>query len=684
LQTWPAKFNEQFKSSFTITSHNPDTQHFDDDALKEFTKVMRDLFNVKENATDLPIHFAHKTTNNTRRSYVGVGENIMALLRLSQGIREDLKITELIEPDGFACEWKDGKDHTGIKNFHMDISKEYCLYTKVGWETMACVKPKFQFDTECNFNDPGVDARDVDLCKPDKSPPEGETAYPMDIDWFSGEAFFYCLRSAIFVWACAFLTVILRGVGSYAGWEWVNSPALLTVSAFVAVAWGVVADMRAMRWVLVPWLQKIGRPKVMTISLPFHAFLALKLCGTAVQIVTIQTNAWFMVNAVEINDRILKEWIYKWSNSMFSAFLPDSVWGSVFTPKTTAILLWVLSTFQLLQPLVVGTPWDSKDDQEESSRRLLRAQGYSPFPAREQYVLLLQENNGSENQFCPKKSSQGFYHDFLTYWGRLCQVLGSKPRKYTFRESVAMMAIASGLRYIGSTSISYPQALIKEITKYQRGYKIYTEVGQGQFAYEPMSQGWEMKSLKEFQKLSRTFLRRMTYIMLFKLGAQMNLQITLFVIANMRMYDKSFITVLKSGEMSSSEVSSAAAGIVSIMSLMITFMTELYDSILILQIFFLLRALVQEKVTNIGADEHYAYDDFESDKTKQNQRVPYDGNALKEEYNSARCDAILMVVFILFCTFLVGYALLKFVASSLCEYGAWELASGCLKELESK
>merc|ERR1712008_165725 len=68
---------------------------------------------------------------------------------------------------------------------------------------------------------------------------------------------------------------------------------------------------------------------------------------------------------------------------------------------------------------------------------------------------------------------------------------------------------------------------ITEIIQFRRGYMIRTDIG-----YEPMSQGWEMRSLKEFQKLSRTQVKRFTFVMVFKLAFQMNLQITLFIIAH--------------------------------------------------------------------------------------------------------------------------------------------------------
>jgi len=250
-------------------------------------------------------------------------------------------------------------------------------------------------------------------------------------------------------------------------------------------------------------------------------------------------------------------------------------------------------------------------------------------------------------------------------------------RKCTHRESVAMLALASGLRFVGSASISYPQTLITEIIQFQRGYKIRTDIG-----YEPMSQGWEMRSLREFQKLSRTQVKRFTFVMVFKLALQMNLQITLFIISRMRSthgqpQSNWFEHVATSGI-----IASEVAGLLSIASLVSTFCTELYDVYLILHLFYRVRVAVQGKVNGIGDDDHYADDDFIADVGIGHQSLEYTGKHLKEEYFSARWDAIGIVGVALFSMWLVGYALLKFGLSCICEHGAWELRGGCVPKYE--
>merc|ERR1712048_861331 len=70
------------------------------------------------------------------------------MLRTNDAIREELDIIAILEPDGFKSRWVNGKQEEGEKEFHMALDEEYALYTKQGWETMACVKLWHQFESE--------------------------------------------------------------------------------------------------------------------------------------------------------------------------------------------------------------------------------------------------------------------------------------------------------------------------------------------------------------------------------------------------------------------------------------------------------------------------------------------------------------------------------------------------------
>merc|ERR1712137_1388789 len=102
---------------------------------------------------DPPLYFCHKQTQNSKSVYVGRGAALMDMLRTNDAIRKELDIVNIIEPDGFKCRWVNGKEEEGEKDFHMPLDKEYALYTKQGWEVMACVKPWDQFVNEVTIGE---------------------------------------------------------------------------------------------------------------------------------------------------------------------------------------------------------------------------------------------------------------------------------------------------------------------------------------------------------------------------------------------------------------------------------------------------------------------------------------------------------------------------------------------------
>jgi len=207
------------------------------------------------------------------------------MLRISKGIRDALGIKALVGRDGIDCKWT-CEDRFGYKTWKIDLAQEYCLYFKDGWDKMACVKPKVQFDWDSNaqgegklYSDSGGDLRTL--------------PYVMDLDWFASEAYPRTLKSALLVWSCAFLTVMLRWLGTAWGWNWVNTPVVLVVATGVASMYALHAVFSAMRWCVVPWLQKVKLLTCMSSmrTVSFLCFFGFQLCSTVLQIVTIQFNA---------------------------------------------------------------------------------------------------------------------------------------------------------------------------------------------------------------------------------------------------------------------------------------------------------------------------------------------------------------------------------------------------------
>jgi len=244
---------------------------------------------------------------------------------------------------------------------------------------------------------------------------------------------------------------------------------------------------------------------------------------------------------------------------------------------------------------------------------------------------------------------------------------GFAVHRCTYRESVAKLSLASGLRYTGSISMSYPRQRINEIIKFKQGYTVRTKTG-----FDSLDQGWELRAIKEFQKLVRTHLNRVTFIMLYKLALQMNLQLTFIIIWRIQQRQKH----PSEGDI---VTSIDAVGFFSIMSLSLTFGMELFDLKDVVCIYYQLRKSVKDTAFELGkTSKVYAIHDFVVDEDKSNGKIVYSGKDLKSDYYTAMRSFWRMIWIAFFCVWLIGYALLKFLFAEWCENGAWSLWHGCL------
>jgi len=164
VQTWPTKYNAQFQNDFNPQSENPDESKFSPQAAEEFKKAMSSMFDA-ESVRNMGIKYCHKATENNLPVFVGLGEDLMTHLKENREDMESLKILELNkDKDGndkqltFTCEYVDGKSNIGVKTLSMQPNTKYCLYTKMGWETMAMVKTYEQFAKECDLHSDGTPA----------------------------------------------------------------------------------------------------------------------------------------------------------------------------------------------------------------------------------------------------------------------------------------------------------------------------------------------------------------------------------------------------------------------------------------------------------------------------------------------------------------------------------------------
>ena len=143
MQTWPTSYNAKFKADFEITTSNPDPQKYIPQAVEEFGKVCTELFGAP--AAEPPqILYCHRAAANDLPVYVGTRATLIGFLRRNPSAVEQLNLAEVTD-DGFVTNVVDGKGNKSTKDFAMAEGEEYALYTKLGWQTMACVTPIHQF-----------------------------------------------------------------------------------------------------------------------------------------------------------------------------------------------------------------------------------------------------------------------------------------------------------------------------------------------------------------------------------------------------------------------------------------------------------------------------------------------------------------------------------------------------------
>ena len=152
VQTWSTKFNPKFKKEFTITSTNPDPNVFSEQAVAEFSQACKSLFEINiMDPLPTPILYCLRATTNNNKVYVGTPAELLELLRTNPIVVSEMNIKELTET-GFIAGTIDGKGKTDIKAFTMPTEEvNYALYTKEGWDVMACVTPLDQFLKDRTF-----------------------------------------------------------------------------------------------------------------------------------------------------------------------------------------------------------------------------------------------------------------------------------------------------------------------------------------------------------------------------------------------------------------------------------------------------------------------------------------------------------------------------------------------------
>jgi len=239
----------------------------------------------------------------------------------------------------------------------------------------------------------------------------------------------------------------------------------------------------------------------------------------------------------------------------------------------------------------------------------------------------------------------------------MLEMWGFSVIRCTYRESIADLAFAAGLRYTGSMSLTYPKQRITEIIRFQDGYTVQTKNG-----LEPMPLGWELRDVKEFRKLSRCHRNRIIF-MFCKLALQTNLQITFIIIRRIRQIQLELHPWNQNTVM----------GLFSVGTLLLSFGVELFDIAGLVCSFWQVREAVKSTVQQVGdSSKVYAKEGFIVDEDESVQAVIHSGKDLKTEYYGALRAFVHLVVGTIFSTWLIAYAFQKVICSVACEHGAWE------------
>jgi len=152
VQTWPTRFNKDFKESFQCVLTNPNRLQFEEAAVETFRECVETLFGAGATQT-APILYCTKVTTNESPCYVGTTQALKAYFDEHYDAMKEVGIKEFLSDSSFMSEGKDGKEPPERieKEFKMKRGTKYVIYKKTGWETMGCCKPWEQFANESEF-----------------------------------------------------------------------------------------------------------------------------------------------------------------------------------------------------------------------------------------------------------------------------------------------------------------------------------------------------------------------------------------------------------------------------------------------------------------------------------------------------------------------------------------------------
>jgi len=150
VQVWTVNVNKEFREAFkTMQEENPDPTIFDQQAVDNLMKTMRELFGA--DADKVKVQYCSKDTHNVRRTFLGTPEMFKTFFG-EKGVKESFGIKTFVG-NIMKVKTLDRNQREGEQSFTFgdDPTEEHVLYKRRGFTDFWCLKTRKQFEQDCKF-----------------------------------------------------------------------------------------------------------------------------------------------------------------------------------------------------------------------------------------------------------------------------------------------------------------------------------------------------------------------------------------------------------------------------------------------------------------------------------------------------------------------------------------------------
>lgn len=150
VQVWTVNVNKEFREAFqTMQEENPDPTIFDQQAVDNLMKTMRELFGA--DADKVKVQYCSKDTHNVRRTFLGTPE-MFKIFFGEKGVKESFGIKSFVG-NIMKVKTLDRNQREGEQSFTFgdDPTEEHVLYKRRGFTDFWCLKTRTQFEKDCKF-----------------------------------------------------------------------------------------------------------------------------------------------------------------------------------------------------------------------------------------------------------------------------------------------------------------------------------------------------------------------------------------------------------------------------------------------------------------------------------------------------------------------------------------------------